>query len=85
MQKKKKKQLHSWLRIGSIGCLVQKMTTIPPPTNINCQVDEGVGWNRRRPLPIPTLLRIEGGDRERLVNLSHDWFVVILDFVVDCC
>lgn len=63
MQKAKKKQLRSWLKTGSIGYLVQKLTTSHPPRSLTTRaVDIGQGWNRRRPLPIPTLLRVEGED-----------------------
>lgn len=63
MRTAKKKQLRSWLKTGSIGCLTPRLTT-PYPTHslINLTIDIGRSWNRRRPLPIPTLLRVEGGD-----------------------
>ncbi len=78
MQTVKKKQLHSWLKIGSTGCLAPRLTT-PYPTHslINLTVDIGRSWNRRRPLTIPTLLRVvrvasrrEGGDFRDTLNKS---------------
>ncbi|MEH2194077.1 MAG: hypothetical protein V7K98_15765 [Nostoc sp.] len=48
--KAKKKQLRSWLRIGSTGCLAPRLTTSQsthPP--INLTIDVGRSWFRRRP------------------------------------
>jgi hypothetical protein len=69
MQTVKRKQLRNWLKTGSIGCLAPRLTT-PYPTHslINLTIDIGRSWNRRRPLPIPTLLRVEGGDFRDTLN-----------------
>jgi hypothetical protein len=63
MHKAKKKQLRSWLRIGSTGYLARLLTTPHPPHSlINLTIDVARRCNRRRPLPIPTLLGVEGED-----------------------
>jgi hypothetical protein len=50
MQKTEKKQLRSWLRIGSIGCLTTRLTTpYPPHSLINLTIDVDRRCNRRRP------------------------------------
>jgi hypothetical protein len=80
MHKAKKKQLRSWLRIGSTGYLALRLTTPtladsltlryhPPHLPYNLTIDISRGWNRRRPLPIPTLLKVEGGDFRDTLNL----------------
>ena len=57
--------------IGLIGYRVPGLTTpYPPHFLINLTIDKGLGCNRRRPLPIPTLLRVEGGDFRDTLNLG---------------
>jgi hypothetical protein len=55
MQKTEKKQLRSWLRTGLTGSQAHGLTTpYPPHLPYNLTIDISRGWNRRRPLPIPT-------------------------------
>jgi hypothetical protein len=75
MHKAKKKQLRSWLRIGSTGYLALRLTTPHPPHSlINLTIDISRSWNRRRPLPIPTLLKVEGGDFRDTLKGDTDIF-----------
>ncbi|MCW5316822.1 hypothetical protein GTQ43_24290 [Nostoc sp. KVJ3] len=59
MHKAKKKQLHSWSKIGSTGCLALRLTTSQPTHSlINLTIDVGRSWLRRRPAIHPH--RVDG-------------------------
>ncbi|MBU7582767.1 MAG: hypothetical protein KAF91_07625 [Nostoc sp. TH1S01] len=50
MHRTKKRRLHNLLKIGLIGCQIQKLATpLRPPTTIKQTVDSGRGSTRRRP------------------------------------
>jgi hypothetical protein len=77
MLEAKKKQLRSWLRIGSTGYLVPRLATStladsltlryqPPHSLINLTVDIGCRCFRRRPAIHPHPAVAEGGEFRRI-------------------
>jgi hypothetical protein len=74
MHKAKKKQLRSWLRIGSTGCLAPGLTTSQPTSpEIFLTIDIGRSWLRRRPAIHPHPAVAEGGEFRRTVKLSQNY------------